>query len=64
MHCMARKDAQRTFRLPADLDQKLVKKAEALDRSPSWVILRSLEVALEGKEAAHRRALVRGASKK
>ncbi len=54
-------DVQRTFRLPAHLDAKLVAKADKLDRSASWVILRALEYALEGEEMAKARAVFRGA---
>lgn len=43
-----KKDIQRSFRLPAKLDEDLVTKAEQDDRSVSWVICRALEVALYG----------------
>jgi predicted transcriptional regulator len=56
-------DSQRTFRLPADLDTKLVAKAEELDRSVSWVIIRCLEIELLGPGAAQAKALMRGAAK-
>lgn len=58
---MPRKDVQRSFRLSADLDARLVAKAEKLDRSPSWVINRSLEVALLGQDKAVQQAFLRGA---
>jgi predicted transcriptional regulator len=57
-------EAQRTFRLPADLDAKLVEEAEKLDRSVSWVIIRCLEIGLLGPDAAQAKALMRGATKK
>lgn len=57
-------DAQRTFRLPANLDAKLVAKAEKLDRSASWVIVRCLELGLLGPDAAQAKALMRGMTKK
>jgi predicted transcriptional regulator len=57
-------DAQRTFRLPVDLDAKLVAKAEELDRSASWVIIRCLEIGLLGPDAAQAKALMRGTTKK
>jgi predicted DNA-binding protein len=59
-----RSDVQRSFRLSAELDEKLVKEAERLDRSASWVILRALEVALEGQDKAIARALTRGAARR
>jgi predicted transcriptional regulator len=37
----------RTFRIPADLDEKLEERAKQLDRSASWVILRCLEIELD-----------------
>lgn len=57
-------DVQRTFRLPADLDAKLTAKAAKLDRSVSWVIVRSLEIELLGPKAAEAKALMRGATRK
>lgn len=49
------RDVQRSFRLPADLDAKLVKRAKQRDRSVSWVILRALEVALLGQRTARQK---------
>lgn len=57
-------DTQRTFRLPASLDAKLVAKAARLDRSASWVIVRCLEIELLGPDAAQAKALMRGAKKR
>jgi predicted transcriptional regulator len=42
-------DVQRTFRLPAGLDKKLAAEAKRLDRSVSWVIVKSLETTLKRK---------------
>jgi hypothetical protein len=56
-------DEQRSFRLPADLDAALVAKADELDRPVSWVILRSLEAALLGKNVALGKAVVRGGTR-
>lgn len=38
--------AQRSFKLPDELDDKLKAKAEELDRPVSWVIVRAVEQAL------------------
>jgi predicted transcriptional regulator len=55
-------DTQRSFRLPTELDSLLVEKAEELDRSVSWVILRCLEAQLlpGGEEETLERARTRG----
>jgi predicted transcriptional regulator len=37
----------RTFRIPAELDEKLEERAQKLDRSASWVILECLRNGLE-----------------
>jgi predicted transcriptional regulator len=58
------KDVQRSFRLPASLDAKLIAKAEKLDRSVSWIILRCLEAELLGHKAAMGEAFMRGTSKR
>jgi predicted transcriptional regulator len=50
----------RSFRLDAELDAKLVAKAKKLDRSVSWVIARSIEVAVLGENEALGRAITRG----
>jgi predicted transcriptional regulator len=57
------KEVHRSFRLPADLDAKVVAKAEKLDRPVSWVILRCLEAELLGKHEALGKAVMRGVVK-
>lgn len=53
----------RTITLTPALDKKLVAKAATLNRTVDWVILRSLEVALEGENIALGRAVMRGTSR-